>query len=948
MSGPITRQVLEDFIQCKYKAFLRLSGKSGAKSSYEELNNECRSRLRQKAIQILLTKYSELETPRGLQVTPDVLKSSASLLLEGTIECDEFSVQVDGLIRRASSSHHLPVLFDVAGQPEKVQRSMLELQGLILATLQGKAPEWGVWMKGPSCDIRKIKLRGGAEARRSLQELRELSGSGKPPRLMLNSHCQVCEFQSRCHSEATAKDDLSLLRGMGPKEVLKYGRRGIFTVTQLSYTFRPGRYCRQSEARKPPHQHALQALAIRDKKVYVLGTPELIDSTVRIYFDVEGDPERNLGYLLGMIVESGQTEERFSLWADSEADEARIFFDFLHIVERYPDARLFCYGSYEGAFLRKLAMSQDCEALVAGLLARTVNVLSIIYSHVYFPVYHNGLKDIAKQLGFRWTDAEASGIQSIVWRRQWEETLSSNIKDKLITYNMEDCAALRSVKQFLYAISTGASIPSLNDSSDQQIGEAVVARAENLAIRSSRRHWGVAIFALPDFEIVNSYAYFDYQREKVFVRTNKTIRRNQKQQRKKIGRKNLRINAKMEMSTQTCPYCSGANVRLRPDKRLARLGYDLRITGTGVRRWVIQFSTQWHHCVDCKKRFLPGDYLRLAEHFHSLKAWAMFEHVAHRTTLANVADSIRQCYGLPVHTPDVHRFKKALALYYAQTYKRILEKIVSGRLIHADETEIQLRDSGKGYVWVFTSLEEVFFIFKPTREGGFLHELLKGFSGVLVSDFYTAYDSLECPQQKCLVHLIRDFNEDIRANAWDEELKSLAGAFGALLREIVGTVDVHGLKQKHLIKHKRHVEKFYRDLEGATYRSDMAEGFRKRLLKARCRLFTFLEYDSVPWNNNNAEHAIKLFANYRQYAEGLIVQSGLNEYLVLLSIYATCKYKGISFLRFLCSRELDIDIFAQSGNRHTGLPLPEFHAAECESGRWSRERMAKRARQGEV
>ena len=40
-----------------------------------------------------------------------------------------------------------------------------------------------------------------------------------PPRLVLNSHCQVCEFKKRCHTEATAKDDLSLLRGMAETEV---------------------------------------------------------------------------------------------------------------------------------------------------------------------------------------------------------------------------------------------------------------------------------------------------------------------------------------------------------------------------------------------------------------------------------------------------------------------------------------------------------------------------------------------------------------------------------------------------------------------------------------------------------------------------------------------------------------------------------------------------------
>jgi hypothetical protein len=39
--------------------------------------------------------------------------------------------------------------------------------------------------------------------------------------------------------------------------------------------------------------------------------------------------------------------------------------------------------------------------------------------------------------------------------------------------------------------------------------------------------------------------------------------------------------------------------------------------------------------------------------------------------------------------------------------------------------------------------------------------MLKDFKGVLVSDFYSAYDAIPCPQQKCLIHLIRDLNDDV-------------------------------------------------------------------------------------------------------------------------------------------------------------------------------------------
>ena len=76
-------------------------------------------------------------------------------------------------------------------------------------------------------------------------------------------------------------------------------------------------------------------------------------------------------------------------------------------------------------------------------------------------------------------------------------------------------------------------------------------------------------------------------------------------------------------------------------------------------------------------------------------------------------------------------------------------------------------------------------MYRPTREGDFLHELLKDFHGVLVSDFYAAYDSLDCPQQKCLIHLMRDMNQELLNNPFDEELQSITGPFGTLLRAIV-------------------------------------------------------------------------------------------------------------------------------------------------------------------
>jgi predicted RecB family nuclease len=943
MATKITRDVIEAYLNCRYKGYLKLAGEHDNPSDYEQFMRESRERIRLAGTNRLLVRHKEDEVLRGCIVTPAVLKRGVPLLLDATVEDEEFGLRFDALQRAVGASrlggfHYVPVLFHEAEMPTRKPRTLLELLGLVLGTVQGWHPGWGVLIYGRHCQVRRLRLRSNAEPfRRAMKEIKEVQRAGTPPPLTLNSHCQICEFRQSCHAEATAKDDLSLLRGVAEKEIRKYGRRGIFTVTQLSCTFRPRKKGKRSKLKRQLHQHALQALAIREKKVHVLGDPELPACATRIYIDIEGEPERRFDYLLGMIAEADGGVEQHSFWADSPTEESRLFLQFLDVVACYDDFRIYCYGSYEAAFLRRMIKLLKRQELDGRLLSRVVNVLSVIHAHVYFPTYSNGLKDIGRFLGFRWTEADASGIQSIVWRRKWEETRSVMFKDMLTTYNLEDCAALKRVTEFLYAACSRQCEPQKVSREGLEI-----ARVEDISHQSSRPGWGDIAFALPDFSFVNERAHFDYQRDRVLVRTSKILRKRRGRKGAKRWKKSRKVNREVEISTQSCPFCGGTELARRQNGNLARLSFDLRITRSGIRRWVTRYRTTWHYCAGCAKRFLPSDYLRLEEFCHSLKSWAMYEHVAHRTSLPNIADTIRECFNMPIRHPQVHAFKQLLADYYQGTCKRLLEKIVGGVLLHVDETEVHVRRIGRGYVWVFTNLEEVVYLYRPSREGDFLHDLLKDFRGVLISDFYAAYDSLNCPQQKCLVHLIRDFNQDIVGNPWDEELKSLASAFGRLLRAVIATVDRYGLSQRHLGKHRRDVDRFFQTTVAETFHSEVAEGYRKRLLKYRDKLFTFLDHDGVPWNNNNAEHAVKGFAYYREVADNLVTEVGLDQYLVLLSVYETCKYKRVSFLKFLVSGETDIDVFS-GGDGKRILPVIELCPEGMESCRPSRKRLGVQA-----
>ncbi len=152
-------------------------------------------------------------------------------------------------------------------------------------------------------------------------------------------------------------------------------------------------------------------------------------------------------------------------------------------------------------------------------------------------------------------------------------------------------------------------------------------------------------------------------------------------------------------------------------------------------------------------------------------------------------------------------------------------------------------------------------------------------------------------------------------------MKRVARRFTCLLRPIVETVDRFGLKSCFLRKHSATVERFYKELLADELRSEVAVKFRARFEKHREYLFTFLEHDGIPWNNNNAEHAVKPLAKLRHVFNGVTTEKGIQRYLILLSVCQTCKYMDVDFLDFLRSGEKDIHAFAESRRRRRSSRL---------------------------
>jgi Transposase IS66 family/RNase_H superfamily len=592
---------------------------------------------------------------------------------------------------------------------------------------------------------------------------------------------------------------------------------------------------------------------------------------------------------------------RYSLWANDDSEERNIWREFLHILNRERISTLIHFGSYETSFLRRMKVRHSelvaDPDFVAKLISGAINLLSIIYGQIYFPCYSNGLKEIAKFLGHRWSENLTSGLNTIIWRSDWKNILDDSLKQELCEYNYEDCQALQIVADAIVRLCN-------TQSETPQSGHAEIVRADTLR-RPHPYRWERDEFVLEDFRVVNQAAYWNYQREKVYVRT-KLIKR-----RSRAARhfRPLPIDKTVDlMPSNICPSCRRSGTR-------TKIVHDLNVGKLGVRRAITQYNLIMHKCAICDIEKEEGKYVERMpkdKYGPTFTAFSIFLFIELAISQEAVMHIFNTVFKFRLASGQLAPVKRKASLFYNATYEKLFEKMCNGRLLHVDETRANVQGVN-AYVWVFTSLEEVAYIHTATREADLVREKLKNFRGVLVTDFYPAYDAVNCVQQKCLIHLMRDLNNDLMRDPYNLELKNLAQEFGVLLRAIVGTVDRFGLKKRYLNKHKREVDCYYRKIAKFDAKSGIVAKYRARFEKNRAKLFTFLDYDGVPWNNNNAEHAVKAFARIRHVLRGSSTDKGLRDYLVLLSICETCKARGINFLEFLRSRESDIDVFSTHG-----------------------------------
>src|SRR5262249_43030957 len=162
---------------------------------------------------------------------------------------------------------------------------------------------------------------------------------------------------------------------------------------------------------------------------------------------------------------------------------------------------------------------------------------------------------------------------------------------------------LRRVTEFLHAhgpeSSTGAGTKPAG------VGDPLVASVEEIDRLGAPKRWGEIEFVHTDYQYINGCARFDYQRQRVYARTSKLIRKS----RRKVGRhrnRKLRASRRVQIVARKCPSCGGTEIirwaKGKPGRGYAtryKRSFDLVFTQGGIRRRVIEGRAAIHEGRPC-------------------------------------------------------------------------------------------------------------------------------------------------------------------------------------------------------------------------------------------------------------------------------------------------------------------------------------------------------------
>lgn len=471
--------------ECGLRVYLRQSGEPEDKSDpYAEVLLKLGERHEKEHLASLsgVTDLSHGSKEERLWKTQQAINAGANVLYQPLFSAQ---VQFNGATHEVSGEPDFLITNDGGYliRDSKISRRInekdhpeillqLDLYGWLYEQVTGKPPT-GLEVHSGTGDIVPVAYTNGRTAMDALREVCRLSQLRTEPYSPVGwSKCNGCPFNSRCWKKAKDTDDVAMVFGVEQALAISLRKNGTATISQLLTAFKEDSLAEFKLQRKGGKLQRVgkkaseilrMATAMNTGREYPVGPLSIPVHANYAMLDLEGLPpyldELDKIYLWGIKVFGEKPSDFMPAVSEFGPEGDRQGWEqFLNNAKRVlsssGDIPFVHWTHYEKGHIKKyIERYGDPEGTAAGVLANLLDLHPITKNAVALPIPSYSLKAVEKHIGFKRSLDEYGGTWSmakyIEASETNDETLRSQVMDKILAYNQEDLEATWAVMEWL-------------------------------------------------------------------------------------------------------------------------------------------------------------------------------------------------------------------------------------------------------------------------------------------------------------------------------------------------------------------------------------------------------------------------------------------------------------------------------------------------------------------
>jgi transposase len=351
----------------------------------------------------------------------------------------------------------------------------------------------------------------------------------------------------------------------------------------------------------------------------------------------------------------------------------------------------------------------------------------------------------------------------------------------------------------------------------------------------------------------------------------------------------------------SCPKCGGKVTPSKGDSgRRTRTIEDIpKDTQTEVVEHVIETA----YCGNCKKMVeakvpdaLPGSHLG-----HRVMVFAAWLRFGLGLALSQIREVLNAHLQFKISDGGLVESAHRIAQILKPWYEEIACQIKASGVLNADETG--WRVLGKTHwLWCFCSelAQATYYMIDRSRGSPALTKFFtEAVKGILVTDFWSAYNAVACAgRQMCLPHLFRNLDSTSEKDE-SEQWRAFVKKLKRLLRDGLRLRTAEGLADNRYASRRERLDARLTALLAPidTSKSSSANHNVKRIVKRlrsfQKHIFTFLDHEHVPSDNNHAEREIRPAVIMRKNTQCNQSDRGAETQAILMTIFRTLRRRGL-------------------------------------------------------